>query len=207
MPALPLQAVASRAATLKPTGFRPDAADTSTRSAGESVDKAGPLREAEHAAPGLPATVTVNSFRPQPDQVKAALDQQFREAGELLETRNILALYPALIAFDRLDVQKVQLKGDQGWAQVAIRGAVVIAGADKRPRKKAEVQRWLLHRVGDDTWELALPADATYIPREPAVHILAQQLAALTDDSADSNLQTNQKVQLARWLNVLLDVR
>ncbi len=100
----------------------------------------------------------------------------------------------------------MQFKGDQGWAQVSIRGAVVIAGADKRPRKKSEVQRWNLRRVSKDTWELALPADAIYIPREPAVHILAQQLAALTDDASDPQLKSNQKVQLARWLNVLLDV-
>jgi hypothetical protein len=36
------------------------------------------------------------------------------------------------------------------------------------------------------------------------VHLLAQQLAALTDDGSDSTAQSNQKVQLAHWLNVLL---
>ena len=124
-----------------------------------------------------------------------------------MQSSNILALYPALIAFDRLDIQKVQLKANDGWAHVAIRGAVLVAGADKRPRKKLEVQRWKLLRTSNDTWEVALPDDTTYIPREAAVHILAQQLAALTDSASDSGAQANQKVQLAHWLNVLLDTR
>jgi hypothetical protein len=58
--------------------------------------------------------------------------------------------------------------------------------------------------VNDDSWELVLPSDTTYIPRETAVHLLAQQLAALTDEASDSTAQSNQKVQLAHWLNVLL---
>jgi hypothetical protein len=136
--------------------------------------------------------------------VRAALDPQFRAAGQALQSHNILAVYPALVAFDRLDIQKVQLAGDQGLAQVTIHGAVLVAGADKRPRKKLEVQRWSLHRVTNDSWELVLPADTTYIPRETAVHLLAQQLAALTDDASDSQAQGNQKTQLAHWLNVLL---
>jgi hypothetical protein len=36
------------------------------------------------------------------------------------------------------------------------------------------------------------------------VHLLAQQLAALTDEASDSQAQGDQKVQLAHWLNVLL---
>src|SRR5262249_22992226 len=132
------------------------------------------------------AMVPVHSERPQADQVRAALEQQFQASGEKVQSNNILALYPALIAFDGMDVQKVQLKEGEGWAQITIRGAVLIAGADKRPRKKLEVQRWKLVRTGDDIWQIMLPADTTYIPRETAVHILAQQLAALTDSASDS---------------------
>jgi hypothetical protein len=139
--------------------------------------------------------------------VRAALESQFRAAGQALQARNVLAVYPALVAFDRLDVQKVQLSGDQGWAQVMIHSAVLIAGADRRPRKKTEVQRWSLHRLNNDAWELVLPSDTTYIPREAAVHLLAQQLAALTDEASDSQAQSNQKVQLAHWLNVLLSTQ
>jgi hypothetical protein len=206
LPAPPLQAAASRTPTLKPTGFRPDAENPRTANIADKTEKQfGPPMDPDQSALAVPVTVTVNSARPKPDQVRVALDQQFRTAGEALQSRNILALYPALVAFDRLEIQNVQLKGDRGWAQVTIRGAVLVAGADKRPKKKAEMERWNLRRVSNDAWELVLPAEITYIPREIAVHILAQQLAALTDEASDSHTNGDQKTQLARWLNILLD--
>ncbi len=204
MPPPPVETAANRTPTLKSVGFHPDAEKTRAENLGDLEAAWNRSVEGDASAPVM---IAVNSARPQADQVKTALDQQFRASGDKVQSRNILALYPALIAFDRLDVQKVQLKGNDGFAQVAIRGAVVVAGADKRPRKKVEVQRWKLLRTGTDTWEVVLPAETTYIPREAAVHILAQQLAALTDSASDSAAQANQKVQLAHWLNVLLDTR
>jgi hypothetical protein len=202
-PQPPVQTAASRTATLQPTGFHPGGEDDRTSSVveGKLHDLSRP--DLNPAAASV-STITIHSPLPTGDQVKAALEAQFRAAGQALQSRNVLAVYPALVAFDRLDIQKVQIAGDQGWAQVTVHGAVLVAGADKRPRKKLEVERWKLHRVNNDSWELALPTDTTYIPRETAVHLLAQQLAALTDDSSDSTAQSNQKVQLARWLNVLL---
>ena len=202
-PQPPVQTAASRTATLQPTGFHPGGEDNRTSSVVEG--KAHDLSSPDlHPAAAPVSTITIRSPLPTGDQVKAALDPQFRAAGQALQSRNVLAVYPALVAFDRLDIQKVQIAGDQGWAQVTVHGAVLVAGTDKRPRKKLEVERWSLHRVNDDSWELVLPSDTTYIPRETAVHLLAQQLAALTDEASDSQAQSNQKVQLAHWLNVLL---
>jgi hypothetical protein len=50
-----------------------------------------------------------------------------------------------------------------------------------------------------------LPADAVYLPREAAVRILAHQLATLTDGNSAPKASVDQKAQLARWLDVLLD--
>lgn len=204
LPTPPVQAAASRTPALKPVSYRPDAENALLPHPGYADPLTRPV-DTEQSGATIPLTVAIQTVRPRPDQVKTALDQQFRAAGQELQSRNILAVYPALIAFDSLDIRKVQLQGDEGWAEVSIRGAVLVAGADKRPKKKAEVQRWSLHRVADATWELTLPSDTSYIPRETAVHILAQQLAALTDDSSNSAARSSQKVQLAHWLNVLLN--
>jgi len=199
-----VETAANRTPTLKPAGFHPDSDYARLSSPG---DVNVPLKSAAGPGAATPVStmVAISSALPTAAQVRTALEQQFRTSGDKVQSSNILALYPALIAFDRLDIQKVQLKANDGWAQVAVRGAVLVAGADKRPRKKLEVQRWKLLRTGNDTWEVLLPDDTTYIPREAAVHILAQQLAALTDSASDSGAQANQKVQLAHWLNVLLD--
>jgi hypothetical protein len=203
----PVQTAANRTATLQPAGFHPGGEDSRTASVveGKAHDLSRPNPDATAASTAV--AITINSALPSREQVRAALDPQFRAAGQALQSHNILAVYPALVAFDRLDIQKVQLTGNLGWVQLTIHGAVLVAGADKRPRKKLEVQRWSLHRVNDDSWELVLPTDTTYVPRETAVHLLAQQLAALTDDASDSQAQSNQKVQLAHWLNVLLNTQ
>ena len=200
----PVETAANRTATLQPAGFHRagESSRTSSVVEGSTHDPLWP--NLDPVAPSVSVTITIHSPLPSRDQVRAALEPEFRATGQAVQTRNILAVYPALVAFDRLDIQKVQLTGDQGWAQVVIHGAVLIAGADKRPRKKAELQRWSLHRLNNDAWELVLPPDTTYIPRETAVHLLAQQLAALTDEASDSQAQGDQKVQLAHWLNVLL---
>lgn len=203
----PVQAAATRTATLQPTGFHPGSEDSRTPTAAEGRAHDSNRPNLDPVAPAVSLTIPIHSPLPDRDQVRAALEPQFRAAGQALQSSNVLAVYPALVAFDRLDVQKVQLSGDQGWAQVVIHGAVLVAGADKRPRKKTEVQRWSLHRLNNDAWELVLPSDTTYIPREAAVHLLAQQLAALTDEASDSQAQSNQKVQLAHWLNVLLSTQ
>ena len=95
------------------------------------------------------------------------------------------------------------MKGDQGWAEVHISEPSLITSAGGHAKKYPKVQRWNLRRQSADVWELTLPADAIYVPREVAVHLMAHQLAALTDaDSSNSN--SDDKARLARWLDVLL---
>jgi hypothetical protein len=61
-----------------------------------------------------------------------------------------------------------------------------------------------LTRRDDQTWEVTLPPDAIYIPREVAVRILAHQLAALTD-APEPSAPESKKVVVARLLNLLLE--
>jgi hypothetical protein len=102
-------------------------------------------------------------------------------------------------------VQKVQLKGDKGWAQVRLRSAVSLADPTTKAKKMADVQRWSMRRVSMNGWEITPPTNAVYLPREAAVRLLAHQLAALTDAAADSQVKQEQKAQLAHWLDTLLD--
>jgi hypothetical protein len=60
----------------------------------------------------------------------------------------------------------------------------------------------MIRRAGDG-WEMVFPQDAVYVPRDAAVKMLAQQLAALAD--AGSAGKSDQKILLARWLNTLLE--
>ena len=213
----PVQSAANRTASLKPAGLRNggmaeirparDAvpAITVVNEAASEDDPATEPLEARPAIPAMPTVVIVKTARPKPDQVSAALLQQFRETGETLQAQDVFQLRPVLVAFDRVEVQKVHVKGDKGWVDVRVRDTLAMSGSGASPKKHGQVQRWNLQRRSEDSWELGLPQDTVYVPREAAAQILAHQLAALTDSKSTSDRDRDQKVQLARWLSLLLE--
>jgi hypothetical protein len=78
-------------------------------------------------------------------------------------------------------------------------------GADSKKAKGHDLIELLsLHRA-NGRWEVALPSNAIYVPRQTAVRILAHRLASLTDDANQPDAKDGQKVELARWLNALLE--
>jgi hypothetical protein len=172
--------------------------------AAEMGDMAAPFEDLPNTVPTVPTTVNVESNRPRPEEVRAALLQEFQEAGDALAERDVLKLYPSLVAFERFEVKKVQVKGDQGWAEIHIGEPSLISNTGSRAKKYPKVQRWSLHRESADVWELALPGDAIYLPQDVAVRLMAHQLATLTDANSSSNGSNDDKASLARWLNVLL---
>jgi hypothetical protein len=214
---------ANRTPALKSTGFRgendadadPSDADSS---AAHSYEAKTDLADRESAsddpdaanvpdpAPTLPKTVVVYATRLKADQIDNALREQFQAFADTLETRDLLALEPGVMSFDRLDVQKLQLKGNKGSAQLRVYGAVALASTGGHSKEHTDLQRLELHHANGG-WEVVLPSNAIYLPRSTVVRILAHQLAALTDNSQPPQSGNDQQVQLARWLNVLLETR
>jgi len=202
----------SRTPSLQQAGLRngsavgpvPAIAVTSPAISEDEDNLAGGPPEARPVVPVIPTTVAIKAVRPKPEEVSDALSQQFRETGENLQSQDLFGLHAALVAFDRVQVQKVHLKGNAGWVEVCVLDSVVLSGARPAPKKRGPVQRWNLQRA-QDGWELGLPQDTIYIPREAAARILAHQLADLTDSASATDRDRDQKVQLARWLSLLLD--
>ena len=157
------------------------------------------------AKPTLQLVLVDHSPRPNPKEVTDALEQTLGEAGEVLRGEDVVNPPRPLIVFDRLFVERVHLRGDQGWAEIRLNGAVKLPRGKTNLPKHAERQRWLLVRRDYDTWELTLPPNAIYIPNNIAVRMLAHQLATLTDETAGQTSPPEQKVQLSRLLSVLLE--
>jgi hypothetical protein len=203
---------ASRTPSLKQAGLRNGSAigpvpAIAVTSPAISEDEDGPAAgpsEAHQVVPVIPTTVAIKAVRPKPEQVSDALWQQFRESGESLQSQDVFKLGPALVACNRVQVQKLHVKGNTGWVDVRVLDPIVLSGARPAPKKRGPVQRWNLQRA-EDGWELGLPQDTIYVPREAAARILAHQLADLTDSASATDRDRDQKVQLARWLSLLLD--
>ena len=152
----------------------------------------------------IPYVQVIQSDRPRPEQVVNALLTAFSATGESLGQSDLFKLPQPMIVFDKFEVKKVHLDGDQGWADVNINEPSSLAKGQANLKKHAERQRLSLTRRDRGTWEITLPPDAIYLPREIAVKILAHQLAALTD-TTDPNAGEQKKVVLARLLNSLLE--
>jgi hypothetical protein len=163
--------------------------------------------ESPAALQAVPSVVVVKFAHPKPEQVRALLAEYFQSTGEGVHTQDPLNPQLPMFAFDRFEIQKVHVKGDIGWAQIHFRGFVVLAGRNAPAGKARDVQRFMMRRAGIDGWEIILPTDAAYLPRDIAVRTLAHQLAALTDSVPDGAGKSDERVQLARWLDVLLEHR
>src|SRR5438067_1737213 len=83
------------------------------------------------------------------------------------------------------------------------RGSTAVADGQARLRKGQEIRTWTLRRRDQKSWELLLPPDAIYMPRDSAVRVLAHRLALLAD-AEDSSANLKEKAQLAETLNTIL---
>jgi len=206
-------AAASRTPNLKPAAMPSPEPDLRLpRNAdfhpGEEAETAvGPTSAHSEIAPPniiIPRTQVVNSERPRPAEVSAALDQAFSDTREALRGQNILKLSQPLVVFDQLTVERVSLKRNQGWAEISIIGAFPVPGEKANPKKHSQRQRWLLSRRDDQAWELRLPPEAIYVPHDIAVRMLAHQLAVLTEDAPSRTHSQAEETELARLLSTLL---
>jgi hypothetical protein len=199
---------AKRVAGLKPAGLSSSERDTRTSNSAslDSEDLNNESFAPAETAPVLtPVPATVMFSHPKTDLIKAALSEHFQAPAESSSSKPQLEVSQSVAAFDRFDVQKVHVKGDIGWAQIHFHGLVGLSGPDTRSAKPRDTQRFMMRRAGSDGWEMILPSDAAYWPRDVAVKMLAHQLALLAD--SESARKTEQKLLLARWLNTLLERR
>jgi hypothetical protein len=148
--------------------------------------------------------VVVNSVRPKPDQVAAAFLQACRDSEGRLRERDLFKSAKSLVVFDHFEVKKVHTGGNQDWVEVKIDELVSLTGSKAEVHRRSERQRWPLARRNNTSWELMPSRETVYLPQHIAVRILAHELAQLTEDSPATTSRTQEKAELARLLDVLL---
>jgi hypothetical protein len=210
--ARPASVLAARhLAGVKPTSMKSSPAVERTEvNDSEATESVSPELTSSLEAPrtpiAVPAVIAVEARRPKIDHIKAGLAAYFDSQNQNTASLNTDGAR-SLAAFDSFEVQKIHLERDHGWAQIRFRGLVALAGSGRAPQKTKDTQRFILRRVDDDRWEMTMPDEPRYLPREAAVWSLAHQLAALTDAGPTVVGHADERVQLARWLDELLDRR
>ncbi len=165
--------------------------------------------EAPSETAEVPPSIIIAAARKQPTrgEVAAAISELSSATGNVLRASDPSKLQTPVVIYERLDVERVEIKRDHGWAHLQIDSKASIAGGGTDLKRRREKVRWELRRM-ETGWEAVTPTDRTYVPRDVAVRNLADQLARLT--ASDGSAAHDDKIlrresQLANLLSVLLE--
>jgi len=200
--------IEERAAADTPASHRPPktASDRTSMGYGLPAPPAPPVATATFE---LPQSIIIAAGNKQPtsSQVAEGISELSNASGNLLREDDLSKLALPVVIFERLQVERLEIKRDHGWARLQIDTRATIAGGEADYKRRREKVRWELRRT-DSGWEAITPADRTYVPNDVAVRNLAAHLARLTErDGAAAHQETvlRQESQLANLLSALLE--
>jgi hypothetical protein len=151
--------------------------------------------------------IAVASKQPTRSEVAAAISELSSATGNVLRASDPSKLQMPVVIYERLEVERVEIKRDHGWARATIDSRAMIAGGGTDLKRRRERVRWELRRT-ETGWEAVTPTERTYVPRDVAVRHLAGQLARLTaSDGAATHeeMVARQESQIANLLSSLLE--
>jgi hypothetical protein len=157
----------------------------------------------------VPSSILIAAAGKQPtrSEVAAAISELSSATGNVLRARDPSKLQLAVVIYERLDVERVEIKRGHGWARLQFDSKASIAGGGTDLKPRRERVRWELRQT-ETGWEAIAPTDRAYVPHDVAVRNLAGQLARLTASNgaaAHEELVVRQESQLANLLSALLE--
>jgi hypothetical protein len=157
----------------------------------------------------LPQSIVIAAGTKQPTsrQVSEGILELSNASGSVLRAADPSKLALPVVIFERLRVERLEIKRGHGWARIQLDTQATIAGGKADHKRGREQIRWELRRT-ESGWEAIMPADRMYVPNDVAVRNLAAQLAWLTEeDGAVAHPETvpRQEAQLANLLSALLE--
>jgi hypothetical protein len=170
---------------------------------------ASPAVAAASGATNVPESMIVTSGNKPPtkEEVSRSIGELSKACGNVLRADNPSKLLVPVVIFERLQVQRLEIKRDHGWARLQIDSRATIAGGATEYKRRREKVSWELRRTANG-WEAIRPTDRSYVPQDVAVRNLAGQLAQLSSaDGAAAHDETvlRQESQLASLLSGLLE--
>jgi len=172
---------------------------TTTVTPDPELPSSGPASE-------IPSSILVAASRDRPTEaeIAGAISELNNGTGDILREEDFSRLDRKVIVYDSLSVARTKFKGNRGSVQARIKSRVTLLGESIERKSRYENFRWELLRVNGG-WQVLVPKDRVYVPRDVAVRMLAARLASLAQDSgvfgSDSSLrQQGQIVQALRAL-------
>jgi len=154
----------------------------------------------------IPSSILVAASRDRPTEaeIAEAVSELNNGTGNILREEDLSRLDRKVIVYDNLSLDRIEFKGNGGSAQARIKSRVTLVGESIERKPHNEKFRWELRRVNGG-WEVLVPKDRVYVPRDVAVRMLAARLASLAQNSgvsgSDSSLR--QQAQIVHALSAL----
>jgi hypothetical protein len=145
--------------------------------------------------------------QPTKAEVAQGISELSNASGNVLREDDSAKLAMPVVVFERLQVERLELKRDHGWAHLLMDSRATITGGEADYTRKREKVLWELHRTASG-WEAITPRDRIYVPQDVAVRNLAAQLARVTEadgPAAHGETILRRESQLAKLLSGLLD--
>jgi hypothetical protein len=141
----------------------------------------------ESAAPSFPSSIVIGAAKkaPTPEEVASSISQLAVAAANALSADDALKTPLPIVIVTQLNVSRLEIKRDHGWAYLQVSAVGSISGGTFRPERRDEEVRWPLKRTKSQ-WEAIAPADRVYVQQDVAIKNLAAQLARLTAGDAAS---------------------
>ena len=168
-----------------------------------------PAAGAEKTSFDIPPSIVIADGVKQPtsSQVAEAISELSSATGVVLRQDDPLKQTMPVIIFERVRVEKLEIKKGHGWAKLEMDERATIAAGQANYKRHKEKVWWELRRT-ESGWEAVTPTDKTYVPNDVAVRNLAAQLARLTEsDGSNAHLDATvrQESQIANLLSALLE--
>lgn len=158
----------------------------------------------------IPSSILVAATRGNPTQaeIAGAVSELNNGTGNVLREEDLSQLGRKVIIYDDLIIDRAEFKGKQGSAQARIESRVTLLGESIERKPHHEKFRWELLRVSSG-WEVLVPKDRVYVPRDVAVRILAERLASLAQGSgvSESDLSIRQQARIVHVLSTIFEER
>jgi hypothetical protein len=156
----------------------------------------------------IPSNILVAASRDRPTkaEIAGAVSELNNGTGNILREEDLSRIDRKVIVYDNLSVDRAEFKGNRGSAQARIKSRVTLRGESIERKPRYEEFRWELLRV-NGAWEVFVPKDRVYVPRDVAVRMLAARLASLAQDSdvSDSDSALRQQALVVHALSALFE--
>lgn len=131
--------------------------------------------------------------KPSQDDLQRILMEHMNAEAEKLLLQDSLDLAKNVTVVDRVEIEKLKMKKDAGWAVLRIEHAVSLIDGQMIGRRLAK-HRITLRRNGQH-WIVENPQTSVYLPRAVATRVFAHYLSLLARNSGDQQaMRTTMKV-------------